>query len=71
MSKKRYTVSYRVRPLGLKMSQMLPSQITMATVEVEAHDGIDAITVFARYAKGLNLEDSLKTADFIEAVEVE
>lgn len=71
MSKKRYTVTYRVRPLGLKASQMLPSQITMATTEVEARDEIDAITAFARYAQGLNLEDNLKTADFIEAIEVE
>lgn len=70
-TKRKFTVHYRIRPLGLKMSQMLPSQIKLATVEVEALDSIDAISAFAKYAQGLNLEDTLRTSDFIEAVEVE
>ena len=70
-NKRKFTVHYRTRPLGLKMSQMLPSQINLATVEVEALDSIDAISAFAKYAQELNLEDTLRTADFLEAIELE
>lgn len=71
MIKRLYEVRYRIRPLGLIVSALAPEVVKHDSVEVEAHDEIDALTEFSRQMINLNLEENGMTNDILDVVLVD
>lgn len=71
MTKHKYEVRYRIRPLGLIVTALAPEVVKHDSIEIEAHDERDALTVFANHMHNMNLEERGNTHDLIAVVQVD